>query len=311
MTAPVSDDLGFVIEHDDQRMVVGRRGAALQRYSVGGVDVIDGVLPDEVPGAFDGVVLAPWPNRVRDGAWTLDGLAQQLPINEPEHGTALHGLVLWADWSPVAAGADRVTLAYRLHARPGYPFELDLSVAYELTPDGLRCTMSATNRSATAAPYGCSVHPFIGNAGTRVDAMRLRLPAGSWLATDERLLPTEVRTVEGTEADLTGGPSLDGIVLDTAFTDIAPGPDGLLCAHVDLGALGHQVEMWADPDFGWWQVYTGDAFAVDDSRHRRSVAVEPMTCPPDAFNSGTDLIWLEPDRTWSAAWGLRVTVTQD
>jgi aldose 1-epimerase len=35
------------------------------------------------------------------------------------------------------------------------------------------------------------------------------------------------------------------------------------------------------------------------------VAVEPMTCPPDALNSGTDLITLAPGESWTGSWGLR------
>jgi aldose 1-epimerase len=30
-----------------------------------------------------------------------------------------------------------------------------------------------------------------------------------------------------------------------------------------------------------------------------------MTCPPDALNSGTGLITLEPGETWQGSWGLR------
>jgi aldose 1-epimerase len=29
-----------------------------------------------------------------------------------------------------------------------------------------------------------------------------------------------------------------------------------------------------------------------------------MTCPPDAFRSGRDLVVLEPGETWQGAWGI-------
>jgi aldose 1-epimerase len=40
-------------------------------------------------------------------------------------------------------------------------------------------------------------------------------------------------------------------------------------------------------------------------RRRKAVAVEPMTCPPDAFRTGVALIELDPGATWQGRWGLR------
>ncbi|HEX3197985.1 MAG TPA: hypothetical protein VHR39_10580 [Propionibacteriaceae bacterium] len=33
--------------------------------------------------------------------------------------------------------------------------------------------------------------------------------------------------------------------------------------------------------------------------------VQQMTCPPDAFRAGADLIELEPGEPWQGSWGLR------
>ena len=51
-------------------------------------------------------------------------------------------------------------------------------------------------------------------------------------------------------------------------------------------------------------VYTADQVG-DHQRRRRAVAIEPMTCPPDAFRTGTDLVELDPGESWQGAWGLR------
>jgi aldose 1-epimerase len=50
-------------------------------------------------------------------------------------------------------------------------------------------------------------------------------------------------------------------------------------------------------------VFTGDS--LHGERHRRSVAIEPMTCPPDAFRSGRDMVVIKPGDTWRGAWGIR------
>ena len=51
-------------------------------------------------------------------------------------------------------------------------------------------------------------------------------------------------------------------------------------------------------DTPWVQVYSGEQVS------RRGVAIEPMTCPPDAFNSHTDLVALEPGQTHSMTVGI-------
>ena len=48
------------------------------------------------------------------------------------------------------------------------------------------------------------------------------------------------------------------------------------------------------------QVFTPETFPGVG----RALAIEPMTCPPDALNSGIDLITLAPGQSWSGRWGL-------
>jgi aldose 1-epimerase len=60
--------------------------------------------------------------------------------------------------------------------------------------------------------------------------------------------------------------------------------------------------MWAGPGYGWLQVFTSDT--LHGERHRRAVAIEPMTCPPNALVSGDDLIVLAPGESVSHSWGV-------
>ena len=94
------------------------------------------VSPPEGP-AYDGAVLAPWPNRLADATWRLEGEPQRLPVTEERTGSALHGLVWDTPWTPVELSADRVELGYDLAAREGYPFDLRLTTSYLLGDDGL------------------------------------------------------------------------------------------------------------------------------------------------------------------------------
>jgi aldose 1-epimerase len=292
------------LEHGDQRASVVQRGGALQSYSVAGVEIVDGFTDDERPPAFNGAVLAPWPNRIRDGRWSWRGHSYQLPITEPATGSALHGLVSDVPWQAESVAPDAVTLGVDVEPSAGYPFPLRLSVTWSLSDEGLSCRLGALNTGAEAAPFGVATHPFFQLPGARVDDLELRLPAGHWLETDANLLPVALRPAAGTGHDFTAPRSLRGVRLDTAFTAVQPDAEGVSTAVLSAGESA--VTIWAEPDFSWWQVYTSDYFEPGSDRLRRSLAVEAMTCGPDAFNSQADLIVLEPGVAWSAAWGVRV-----
>jgi aldose 1-epimerase len=291
------------LEHRTQRASVVQRGGALQSYSVDGIDIVDGFADDELPPAFNGAVLAPWPNRIRDGRWTRNGRQHQLPITEPKTGAALHGLVSDVLWQPDSVGPDTVTLAVPIEPSAGYPFQLRVTVTWSLSADGLRCQLGALNTDSEPAPFGVATHPFFRLPDARVDDLDLLLPAGQWLETDSNLLPVALRPTAGSEVDFTEPRTLGGLRLDTAFTAVTPDFSGI--SEAVLSSRGSTVAIWAEPDFTWWQVYTSDYFEPDSERFRRSLAVEAMTCAPDAFNSGADLIVLEPGAPWSASWGVR------
>jgi aldose 1-epimerase len=288
----------WTISSAGHEAVIGRRGAGVCGYTVDGVDVVDPIGERELPSAYHGLVLAPWPNRVPDGRWSWAGQELQLPVNESATGCALHGLVAWSAWHLRERTDDAVELTISIDPQPGYPFALDLAVRWAVGPDGLRCRITADNTGWDAAPFGVAVHPYVVLPGSAVDDLELTLPTASWLETDDRLRPVALHPVEGGDRDFRHGAPLRGRSLDTAFTDVSGGT-----ARVSGG--GSAVEVWADPAFGWWQVYTSDYFPAGSPRHRRGLAVEAMTCGPDAFNTGRDLLTLEPGSGWSAEWGVR------
>jgi aldose 1-epimerase len=282
--------------------VVVEVGGGLRTYRAGGVDYVDGYAADELCVGNAGQVLAPWPNRIRDGRYAFDGRSYQLPLTEPERHVALHGLVNWLPWRLVARDADAVTVQCELPAQPGYPWPLMLRTDWRVGADGLRATHEATNLGGVPAPFGVAVHPYLRLPGVPVDDLLLRVPGRSRLLVDGRLLPIGAAKVAGGEYDFTAPRRIGDALLDTAFGDLDPDPAGGSSATLS-SADGSAVSVWADSAFGWWQVFSGDSLTGE--RHRRSVAVEPMTCPPDAFRSGRDVIILKPGQSWRASWGIR------
>ena len=277
---------------------IGRMGGGVRGYRVDGVQVVDTLADLEVASAYHGLVLAPWPNRVPDGRWSWAGKELQLPVTEVATGCALHGLVAYTAWQLLELTEDAVELGVQVEPQPGYPFALDLAVRWSVDEGGLRCAITAENTGVDPAPFGVAVHPYVVLPGHGVDDLQLTLPAASWLETDERLRPVELHPVDGGDRDFRRGAPLRGRQLDTAFTDVSG--DRARVAGGDRA-----VEVWADPEFTWWQVYTSDYFPAGSPRHRRALAVEAMTCGPDAFNTGRDLVVLEPGARWGAAWGVR------
>jgi aldose 1-epimerase len=118
---------------------------------------------------------------------------------------------------------------------------------------------------------------------------------------DESQLPVGVQSVSRTSYDLRRGRRLRALRLDDGFTalDTVQGRGSAEVRTASGGAL-----VWFDAAFGYLQVYTVDDL-IDGAA---AVAIEPMTCAPDAFNSGAGLIVLQAGVPWTASWGIAPVV---
>lgn len=294
MTRPTGEH--YVITSHGYRAVVTQSGV-LRQLRHDGRDLVDGFAEDAMPAAGRGQLLVPWPNRIRDGRYDFGGTTHQLALTEPKRGNASHGLVRWVSWSLVRHDPAVVELRYFLPAQTGYPWALELSTTWELGAEGLTVTQAATNRSDSAAPYASGAHPYLLAGPGPCDRWELELPAATYLTVDEeRLLPTGRAPFEGILSD-----PLGSTVLNHAVTDLERDEHGVARVGLLDDDAGTATQLWVDEHHRWLQVYTGD----DTPTPRVSVAVEPMTAPPDAFNSGEDLVVLEPDASFSASWGIR------
>lgn len=250
------------------------------------------------------MTLAPWPNRIVDGRYSFDGRTLQLPITEPARGQALHGLVFWAEFADVVVSDDRVVLGAIIQPQAGYPFRVEVEVEYRVDTDGLHQTVTGRNVGEDAAPWGTGPHPYLvaGKEGS-VDAWMLHLPASSVLTvTPDRLSPVALETVEDHLGwDFRTPRRIADTFIDHAFTDLARDGEGQ--ARVELrSAEGSGVAMVWGPECPWVQIHTADT--KDAATNRIGLAVEPMTCAPDAFNSGDGLITLQQGDAHAASWSI-------
>jgi aldose 1-epimerase len=290
----------FRISSGDYTAVVTAQAGALRELRYRGRDLIvpfpeGGPIPD-----YRGIIAVPWPNRIADGRYVFEGVMYELPVNEPERGCALHGLAFFKEWTLLARDPNSVTLSVALGETEGYPHALQVDVEYRLSDKGLHNRVTARNTGDTAAPYGVCPHPYLIAGDAPLDEWSLEVAAGSFLeVTPDRLLPTKVRSLDDHEFDFRAGRVIGTTEIDHAFTDIAFDGDGEARMEV-RDPSGTAVGMTWDRSCPWLQIHTADKPAP--AVNRVGLAVEPMTCPPDAFNSGINLQRLEPGASYEASW---------
>jgi aldose 1-epimerase len=297
----VQSDEEIVLEDGDQRAVLDEIGGGIRSYTARGRELLDGYPAGRPSTSGRGQVLIPWPNRLEDGSYEFDGQRYQLELSEPENRNAIHGLVRWEPWTVSEREPHRVVMEHALAPQPGYPFALELSIEYALATSGLSVRTTATNVGRAACPYGCGFHPYLTVGTQTVDSVILHVPARTVIGADERGLPLDPTPVEGTEYDFSRPRPIGSTTLDHAFTDLVREEDGL--ARVALGGLrpGSGLELWVDEACRYLQLFTGDPLP---DVNRRSLAVEPMTCPANAFRTGEGLIRLEPSASFTSSWGI-------
>ena len=295
----------FEISHVRQSATIVEVGGGIRRYTDSGRDVLHPYEVDAMCDGAHGTPLVPWPNRLADGRYRFDGTDYQVDLTEPTKHNAIHGFLCWRPWEALEHDADRVVMGARLFPLEGYPFRLEVQVAYELGDGGLTVTTTATNSGEHTLPYGCGQHPYLapGSDGT-IDDCILQLDAGTRITTDdERQLPTGSEPVAGTVFDFRKPRRIGDTAIDYAFTDLIR--DGEDRAWVRLtGPDGRTSALWVDRGYALVELFTADALA--GSRRRKGLGTEPMTCPPNAFATGEGVIRLEPGESAAATWGVRL-----
>lgn len=293
----------YWISHESATACVTQVGATLRTFTVDGRDVIDGFTVDERAIDSRGQVLAPWPNRLARGEYAYGGRRLQCPLTEPGRSNAIHGLVRWLDWALVARDESSVTLSCALRPQPGYEWHLELVATYTLGPDGLTVLLTAVNVGTARAPWGAGFHPYLTAGDCLVDDLELQVPAtrvvAGYAQDGEPTLVPSGRT----DLDFQALRVVGDRVLDTAYGGLVRDEDGRATVQVRRPGSGPTFRLWLDAAFRYVMVYSGDG-ASDPRRRRRSLAIEPMTCPPEAFRSGCDLVELDPGERWTGSWGL-------
>lgn len=293
----------------DQRATLVEVGGGVRAYSVGDRDVLHPYDEAAMCDGAHGTPLVPWPNRLRDGAYSFDGVDHQLALTEPEKGNAIHGLLRWRNWTISEHTDNQAVLATRLSPSLGYPFTLDVKVEYLLSPHGLTVTTIATNVGDRPCPYGAGQHPYLSPGSGLIDACLLQFDAATRITTDpERQLPTGIEPVAGTAYDFRRPRVLKDLKIDSAFEGLARDSAGRAWVRL-TGPDGATAALWVDETYPILELYTADTLAAP--RRRAGLGAEPMTCPPNAFQTQDRVVRLDPGQAHTARWGAHLVTPEN
>jgi aldose 1-epimerase len=308
MRAPTGDqyELSYTTPAGDARATITQVAAGIRRFTVGGIDVTEPFEESMTPPSGDGIVLVPWPNRVKDAEWWLrDGSGsvtqQRLAVSEPEKRNAIHGLLRYAPYLPVLRSKNSITLGATVFPQLGYPFLLDTTVKYTLADDGLTARHTIVNSGEGVAPVAVGSHPYLKIGDVPTADLTLRLEANTHFDVDDRLNVLDEKPVSGTEYDLRAGKRVGDLHLDDGFGGAAH--RGGRVEHTLSAPDGRSVVLWGDASFGYVQVYTSRSFRTLPEGEV-AVAVEPMTAPANALNNDQGLHWLAPGESFVCEWGI-------
>ncbi len=291
----------FHIHSGDHRATIVEVGGGIRRYDVGDRPVLQDYDLYAMCDAAHGAPLIPWPNRLRDGRYEFGGRHLQVAITEPEKANAIHGLLRWRSWKADERTDHRVVMRNRLYPMTGYPFTLEVAVEYSMSDAGLMVRTTAANIGDDPCPYGAGQHPYLSPGSGVIDDCAVTVTAATRIDTDaERQLPTGRKPVENTPYDLRTASRLADRQIDYAFTDLIRDGEGLAWVQLS-GNDGRTAAVWVNESYPFLEIFTADTLAPD--RRRRGLGVEPMTCAPDAYNSGDGLLVLQPGQTVTTMWG--------
>lgn len=240
--------------------------------------------------------LMPFPNRINSGQYTWNNKAYQLPINKLDHQHAMHGLVYKAPFELIEVIEEErqivAIFAYHFLGNvEGYPFPFYATLAYAFSGNEMVCTTTVENIGKSAIPFGDGWHPYL-TLGMAIDNCELMLPSVVQLAVNERMIPTGE---EQPFSDFEQWQIIGNRHFDLGLRCLQKGTNVVSLRRPNDSAM---LQLWQNEAYPYLQVYTPP--------HRKSIAIEPMSCSADAFNNGNGLKVLAPKAIFKGQYGVKI-----
>ncbi len=280
----------LTLENGESHAVINLIGSALVGLRFGDFQLIPEI--DLGPKVFAGTLMTPWPNRIENGVYQFEGKQYQLEIRDGM-GNALHGLVDEQSAEVLEHRIGFARLRNFVQSSAGYPANLVVESVFELTATELMVSYTVTNRGPGNAPVGIGAHPYFPYTATT----RVEINAETAAIHGSNMIP--IGKVPSSQLGL--GPGIPALVtelsLDTQFSQLA-NPVATVIND------DYAFDLWQQ-DANWLMVYNTTVFPWV-SGPGNAIAMEPQTCPADAYNTGEDLRVLASGDSTSMRWGIRL-----
>ena len=248
---------------------------------------------------FNNAHLVPFPNRVRGGAYRVNGKEYMLVKNYQHEGNAAHGFIYNRPFQIISRKEEEDFAEVISHhsyngSSRGYPFPFEITYTYSLDArDGFVCSFVVTNSGDETMPFGAGWHPYF-TFGQDVRHLQLQIPKVFHLPLDNNKIPTGE---EHPEKRFEHFREIGDLELDTLYRF-----DENSDKHIVRLFNAQEectIQLWMEANsFKFCQLYIPP--------DRRSIAVEPMTCAVDAFNNGKGLVFIEPGKTFKGSFGVQL-----
>ena len=275
-----------IIYYGDLELEIDTLGARIMGFTDKGEEIMK-TAKDELQG-YNGMVLAPWPNRIPEGKWSLEGKQYQLEINEIDRNNALHGFAFQTEFEVTNHSDNEIHLDTVLTNTVGYPFEILLRLEYKLDSNGFSCQVHATNQSAIDAPFGIAFHPYY----PVDDETQISIPAKTHINTNDQMIPI------GEESNPHKTFRFADVDFDDCFSELER-KNGI--AEVKIESSKQLITLWQDEAFDFVMVYTTNEFDFLQGS-TQAIAIEAQSCIANAFNTNPPL--LKPGESFIGSWGL-------
>ncbi|MEO1652772.1 MAG: aldose 1-epimerase, partial [Bacteroidota bacterium] len=246
--------------------------------------------------------LFPYPNRVEGGKYTFQGQVYQLDINFPHEGNSIHGLIFDKSLSVLEEAHSSIyaslllTFSYE-GDQPGYPFPFKIKILYSYdVQNELRITTLIKNTGSHPLPYGDGWHPYI-QVPHSINACYLQFQPRALLRKGDNGLPNGKEEVFDYFQSFQ---LIDDFQLDDCFALPTDAENQSVILQDPHQNLEISIEMETGPGlYNFVQIYTpGD---------RQSIAIEPVTSPPNAFNNPQACLVLPPGEQKSLSYKIKAS----
>jgi aldose 1-epimerase len=275
-------------------------GCTLNRFTwlSKNIELINGypnseVLNNEISQNFKGVILAPFANRVNEAKYHFN---QYYALDKvwPQSSFAIHGYMynkIFEVASSVITDstASQTFVCHYNGSDKGYPFQFKLEVTYTLHLNGkLTCSTIITNLYSSKIPFILGWHPLFFNVPS-INKLKLNFNSAYVIELDDISIPIGSKPFNQYQTPKYITENIDHCfkLTQNVVTIIDDENSFKLNIIMDEGIQ----------NFEYIQIYTPP--------QRQSIAIEPMSSWPDAFNNKNSLLQIEPNQNVSLSYSIQ------